>query len=287
MEVGIGLPTTIPGVERDELLESARRAESRGFSTVGTIDRLVYPNYEPLMGLAAAAAVTERIRLTTAILIAPLRANAALVAKQAATLDRLSNGRFVLGAAVGGREDDYAASGVDFHTRGRRFDEMLDEWKRIWAGEAFGMAGGIGPPPVREGGPELVIGGTVDAAFRRAAEYGSGWIMGGGTPDDFRQGVAKLEEAWRAAGRDGEPRKLALAYFALGPRAKEDAERYLKHYYGFLGDIADMIVASAATDPEMVKGYASAFEAAGCDELILFPSSTDPAQTDLLADALR
>jgi alkanesulfonate monooxygenase SsuD/methylene tetrahydromethanopterin reductase-like flavin-dependent oxidoreductase (luciferase family) len=111
--------------------------------------------------------------------------------------------------------------------------------------------------------------------------------MGGGTPDDFRQGAAKLEEAWRAAGRDGEPRKLALAYFALGPRAKEDAARYLKHYYGFLGDIADMIVASAATDPETVKGYASAFEAAGCDELILFPSSPDPAQADLLADALR
>lgn len=144
MEVGIGLPATIPGVEGGQLLEWARRAEARGFSSLGTLDRIVYPNYEPLIALATAAAVTATIRLTTAILIAPYRANGALVAKQAATLDHLSGGRLVLGAAVGMREDDYEASGVDIHTRGRRFEEMLAEWKRIWAGETFGTAGRSG-----------------------------------------------------------------------------------------------------------------------------------------------
>src|SRR3954452_20824988 len=164
MEVGIGLPTTIPGVTGEQVLEWARRAEARGFSSLGTIDRIVYANYEPLIALAAAAAVTERIKLATTILIAPYRANAALVAKQAATLDNLSGGRVVLGVAVGGREDDYEASGLDFRTRGRRFDQMLAEWKRVWAGESFGTAGAIGPR-LAPGRPTLLIGGTADAAF--------------------------------------------------------------------------------------------------------------------------
>jgi alkanesulfonate monooxygenase SsuD/methylene tetrahydromethanopterin reductase-like flavin-dependent oxidoreductase (luciferase family) len=86
MEIGIGLPTTIPGVRGHEVIEWARRADAAGFSTLGTIDRLTYPNYEPLVALAAAAAVTERIRLTTAILIVPYRESAAVLAKQAATI---------------------------------------------------------------------------------------------------------------------------------------------------------------------------------------------------------
>src|SRR3954447_6820311 len=164
MDVGIGLPSTIPGAGRDQILEWARRAEGRGFPSLGTLDRIVYDNYEPLIALAAAAAVTERIRLPPTNLIAPPRANGALVAKQAASLDRLSNGRLVLGVAVGGREDDYTASGVDFHTRGRQFEEMLAQWHAVWAGTSFGTAGAIGPRPPR-GRPTLVVGGTVDAAF--------------------------------------------------------------------------------------------------------------------------
>jgi alkanesulfonate monooxygenase SsuD/methylene tetrahydromethanopterin reductase-like flavin-dependent oxidoreductase (luciferase family) len=285
MEVGIGLPATIPGVTREQLLEWARRAEAQDFSSLGTLDRLVYPNYEPLIALAAVAAVTERIRLTTAILIAPHRANGALVAKQAATLDDLSNGRLVLGVAPGGREDDFEASGVDFHRRGKIFDEMLEQWRRIWAGEKFGTAGPIGPPPPK-GRPTLIIGGSADAAFERAAKYGDGWIMGGGSPEQFTAGSARLDAAWQAAGREGSPRKMALAYFALGDGAREAADRYLRDYYAWLGDIADMVVQSAALDAETVKGYVQAFSDAGCDELILFPCDPDPGQVDLLAAAI-
>ena len=285
MEVGIGLPATIPGVEREQLLEWARRAEAREFSSLGTIDRLVYPNYEPLIALAAAAAVTERIRLTTAILIAPFRASGAFVAKQAATLDHLSNGRLVFGVAPGGREDDFEASGVDFHARGKLFDEMLEQWRRIWAGESLGTAGPVGPPPPK-GRPTLILGGSVDAAFERAAKYGDGWIMGGGTPEQFTSGAAKVDAAWQAAGREGAPRKMALAYFALGDGARDAADWYLHDYYAWLGDYADMIAQSAAVDAEMVKGYVQAFSDAGCDELILFPCNPDPGQVDLLADAI-
>jgi alkanesulfonate monooxygenase SsuD/methylene tetrahydromethanopterin reductase-like flavin-dependent oxidoreductase (luciferase family) len=281
MDVGIGLPATIPGVEGDALLEWARRAEARGFSSLGTIDRIVYGNYEPLIALAAAAAVTERIRLATTIMIAPYRANGALVAKQAASLDRLSGGRLTLGVAVGGREDDFEVSGVDFHTRGARFDAMLEEWVRIWAGET-----GIGPAPA-DGRPRLIIGGSADVAFERAARYGDGWIMGGGAPDRLAEAAAKAKKAWTAAGRDGEPLIMSLAYYALGDEAEAAAKGYLGDYYGWLGeDIAGAIASSAATDAETVRGYRDAFAANGCNELVFVPCDPDPAQVDLLADAL-
>jgi alkanesulfonate monooxygenase SsuD/methylene tetrahydromethanopterin reductase-like flavin-dependent oxidoreductase (luciferase family) len=285
MEVGIGLPATIPGVTGTQLLEWARRAEARGFSSLGTIDRIAYGNYEPLIALAAAAGVTERIRLATTILIAPNRANAALLAKQAATLDHLSGGRLVLGVAVGGREDDYAVSGVDFHSRGKRFDEMLQEWERAWAGEPLAGGASLGPRPPR-GRPTLILGGSVDAAYERAARYGDGWIMGGGTPDMVTEGKAKLEAAWQRAGREGTPRTMALAYYALGDGAQDAANAYLRDYYGFLGEYADTIAASAATDADTVRGYVQGFEAAGCDELVMFPCNPDPGQVDLLADSI-
>ncbi len=130
------------------------------------------------------------------------------------------------------------------------------------------------------------MGGSVDAAFRRAARYGDGWMMGGGTPDQFRDSVAKLESAWRDAGRSGEPRKMALGYFALGESAEEDARSYLGDYYAWLGeDTAGMIVGGAAKDADTIRQYISAFEQAGADEFVLFPSSSDPDQVDLLVEA--
>ena len=129
----------------------------------------MYPNYEELISLAAAAAVTSRIRLTTGVLLAPLYSNTALFAKQAASLDRLSGGRLVLGLGLGGRDDDYTASSLPTEGKGRRLDEQLTELKRIWSGEPRGFAGAIGPEPARPGGPELILGGAAEASFRRVA----------------------------------------------------------------------------------------------------------------------
>jgi alkanesulfonate monooxygenase SsuD/methylene tetrahydromethanopterin reductase-like flavin-dependent oxidoreductase (luciferase family) len=286
MDVGIGLPNTVPGTEGKMLVEWAARAEQAGFSTLGTIGRLVYPNYEELIALAAAAAVTERIRLTTSVLLAPLHTNAALFAKQTASLDRLSGGRFVLGIGLGGREDDYTASGITMAGRGRRLDQALEEMKRIWNGEERGFAGAIGPRPTRPGGPPLIVGGVSEASFRRAARFGDGWMMGGGTPEMFSQAAAAVDKAWQEAGRSDRPRKLALAYFALGTDARRNADSYLKHYYAFLGEFADQIAAGAAVSAEMVGGYVSAFSQNGCDELIFIPTTSQLDQVTELADAL-
>jgi alkanesulfonate monooxygenase SsuD/methylene tetrahydromethanopterin reductase-like flavin-dependent oxidoreductase (luciferase family) len=287
VDVGIGLPTTVPDTEGRTLVEWARRAEEAGFSTLGTIGRLVYPNYDDLIALAAAAAVTERIRLTTSILIAPLHANGALLAKQAASLDRISGGRLVPAVGIGGRDDDYVASGLPTKGKGSRLEERIEELRRVWSGEERGHAGAIGPAPTRKGGPELIIGGHDEVALRRAARLGDGWIMGGGPPEVFARLAGKVDQAWQEAGRSDKPRKLSLAYFALGPGARELADRYMKHYYGWLGEYADQIAAGAAVDEEMVKAYVAAFEQGGCDELIMIPSSSELDQVTLLADAIR
>ena len=98
--------------------------------------------------------------------------------------------------------------------------------------------------------------------------------MGGGTPAMFAEAAAVVDQASPHAGRAGTPRKLSLAYFALGPDARALADGYLGHYYAFLGDITGQIAASAAVSPEMVKGYAAAFAEVGCDELIFVPTSS-------------
>jgi alkanesulfonate monooxygenase SsuD/methylene tetrahydromethanopterin reductase-like flavin-dependent oxidoreductase (luciferase family) len=286
VDIGIGLPNTVPDTEGRTLIDWARHAEEAGFSTLGTIGRLVYPNYEEFVALSAAAAVTSQIRLTTGVLLAPLYTNSALFAKQAASLDRLSGGRLVLGLGLGGREDDFAASGVSTQGRGRRLEEQIAMMKRVWSGEEFGYAGAIGPEPARRGGPEIILGGASEATFRRVARMADGWIMGGGTPDMFAQAAAGVDQAWQDAGRPGRPRKLTLAYFGLGPEARSQAEGYLLHYYGWLGEIANMIAGSAAVSPEMVKSYVAAFEASGCDEIIFVPTASRLDQISLLAEAI-
>ncbi len=280
MDIGIGLPNAVRGVDRRGIVDWSQRAEEAGFSSLGTLDRIAYPNYESLIALAAAAAVTERVRLVTDILIAPLRMNTALLAKQTATIDALSEGRLVLGLAVGGRQDDYALSGADFGGRGRAFERQLEELNRTWAGDE------VGPDPANGKRPTLLIGGQSDVAFRRAAEHADGWTLGGGTPEQFSEGLSKLREAWRAAGRDGQPRTMVLFYFALGEGAAQLAEQSLGDYYAFLGDYAQRVVQSAAKDEDTIKGYLSAFEQAGADEAMCFPVSADPAQVQLLAGAI-
>ena len=124
MQVGVGLPSTIPGAQGQLIIEWACRADEGPFSSLGVLDRLVYDSYDPLITLATVAGVTHRVKLATTIIIGPLHNNA-LLAKTAASLDALSGGRLVLGLAVGARKEDYDAAGVDYRDRGKRLSEQL------------------------------------------------------------------------------------------------------------------------------------------------------------------
>jgi alkanesulfonate monooxygenase SsuD/methylene tetrahydromethanopterin reductase-like flavin-dependent oxidoreductase (luciferase family) len=220
MKIGIGLPNALPGVDGPALLEWARRAEDRGFSTLATIDRLVYDSYDPLTVLAAAAAVTTRITLATTVLLAPLHINHAGFAKQAASLDRLAGGRLLLGLAPGPREDDFAAADASFRRRGADLDRLLDRVTTIWRDPVAE----IGPKPATPGGPPLLFGGFSPPAFRRVASHGIGWVSGVFGLDPFRPGAARHRHM-----ESGRPRRCPPAAGLRQLRARPDRPRRRRH----------------------------------------------------------
>jgi alkanesulfonate monooxygenase SsuD/methylene tetrahydromethanopterin reductase-like flavin-dependent oxidoreductase (luciferase family) len=283
MKIGIGLPNPVPGVPGSLLPTWARQSEQRGFSTLATIDRVAFGNHDSLIALAAAAAVTERIELLTNILLLPTR-QPVLLAKEAATIESISAGRFTLGVGVGGREDDFVSTETSFTGRGKRMDEMLELMTTAWRGEP--VAGSPEPvvPDLQSRTVPLLIGGTGDAAIRRTVRYGTGWTGGGGTPEQLAPVIARVRQAWGDSGRAGAPRILVLAYFSLGDEVEDSSYQYLRHYYGIFGNYAEMIASSALRSAESIRGAISAFEEVGVDELILDPTVAELSQIDRLAD---
>lgn len=177
MEIGIGLPGHAPWTDGRALVEWARRAEDRGFVSVSVSDRLVWSIPEPLITLAAAAGATSRIRLFTSVLLAPLRINHALFAKAVTTLDQLAGPhRLSLGLAAGFREDDFAAAGADYATRGKQFDLLLRQLATV-----SGHEDPVGPRPATLGRPPRLFGRTSTATLRRIVTHGTGWVAGTST----------------------------------------------------------------------------------------------------------
>jgi len=280
MQVGVGLPSTLPGAQGQLIIEWACRAEEGPFSSLGVLDRLVYDSYDPLITLGAVASVTHRVKLATTIVIGPLHNNT-LLAKTAASLDALSGGRLVLGLAVGARKEDYDVAGVDYRGRGKRLSEQLSSLRSLWEDRH------IGPKTVRSKGPDLLIGGLSDQGYARMVRYADGYVHGGGPPRAFARAADKAYAAWSDAGRPGKPQLWAQGYFALGNDAVEEAgSRYLRDYYAFTGPFAERIAAGILTSPQAIAQFIRGYQDAGCDELVLFPTVPDLAQLDRLAEIL-
>ncbi|MEV6277906.1 LLM class flavin-dependent oxidoreductase [Nocardia sp. NPDC051832] len=281
MQYGLGLPISDPGL----LVDWARRAEAAGFSTLGLLDRLVYDNPEPMVALSVLAGATSRIKLQTEVLIGPLR-ETALLAKQAATLDRMSGGRFVLGLGVGGRADDHIAAGTDLRTRGRRMDDQLDTMRRLWSGAAHsGDCGPIGPAPLRSEGPELLFGGFRPAALDRVGRWGGGFLAAA-APSWAGDLFDTVRRSWKDHGRAGAPRIVAQLNVALGsPALVEEARAAMGAYYEFSGR-ADYMVAGMRTTPGEIRTASAQFEELGADEIIFYCYGSDPSQIDRLAEVI-
>jgi len=266
MQVGIGLPNTLEGTDRDLILEYARRADDGPFTSLGVFDRLVYHSLDPMQTLGVCAGATEDVRLATSIIAGPLRSTA-MLAKKAATIDVLSDGRFTMGVALGAREDDYEAAGADYRGRGGQFTRQLAELVDYWEGDE------IGPQPVQDGGPQLLVGGESDPSYKRVARFADGWIGAGGPPRRFGDCADSATAAWTEAGRPGTPALWGHGYYALGDEeAAKAGEEYLLDYYAFTGPFAERIADGLLTTPQEVVQFVRGYEERGCDELILFPA---------------
>ncbi len=285
MRIGVGLPNAVRGLGGEALVEWARRAERRGFSSLVTTGRVSYPNYDSLVALAAAAAVTRRIELLTSILIAPSHA-AVHLAKQAASIDQVSGGRLTLGFGVGARPEDFSLVGMDFATRGRRFDEDLALMHRAWAGEDLALEQPVCPPPVRAGRIPIVFGGLPDFAIPRILRWGTGYTISGLPAELLAPVVAPVREAWTSGGKPGSLRVIGTDYYSLGDDATERSRAWLRDYYAYMPDHLDTLVEGAARSPTEVRERVQSFERAGFDDLVFDPSVPDIKQVDRLADAL-
>jgi alkanesulfonate monooxygenase SsuD/methylene tetrahydromethanopterin reductase-like flavin-dependent oxidoreductase (luciferase family) len=298
MKIGIGTPGTSHTLAPDFLREYARRADAAGFSTITHLDRVAYSNHDPFIALTTVAAVTERIRLQTSVLLAPLR-SAALIAKRAATLDAISGGRLTLGMAVGSRKDDYEVAGAEPGDRGKRFDEQLALMYRIWAGEApmDGVAP-MGPTPVQPGGPQVLIGGRVPAALRRVAKWGSGYVTGAVFSADTAKAIYDQVVAnWEEAGREGVPRFVGTVACAIGEEQAQRTAESIDHYYHYRGPVQrggpapEKVAASDSrnnipSNISTIREVLKACEAIGMDEVVVRPGVEELDQVDKLAELL-
>jgi alkanesulfonate monooxygenase SsuD/methylene tetrahydromethanopterin reductase-like flavin-dependent oxidoreductase (luciferase family) len=288
VKISIGLPNWLPRTPGPSLVEFARRAEAAGFARLGTIGRTVFDSHEELIALAAAAGATQRIGLATTVTIGPAR-EPVLLAKQAATLDAISGGRFALGLGVGWREDDYAATGnaAAFAKRGARLGEQVAILRRVWAGETLpGVALPVGPAPARAGGPDLWIGGYTPAALRRAGRLADGFLALAAPGPAVAAHYAAVSAAAQAAGRKA-PRLLGARYFALGDDARATAVANVRAYYGFGGDAAvNGVLAGMLGDADALRASVRELEAAGVEETFYWATNADVAQVERLAGAL-
>jgi alkanesulfonate monooxygenase SsuD/methylene tetrahydromethanopterin reductase-like flavin-dependent oxidoreductase (luciferase family) len=290
VNVSMTLPTMLPHGRR-ELVAWCRDVDEGPWPSLAVPERITFTSHDCVVQLAAAAALTERVRLWTTIVILPAH-DAVAVAKQMASVDVLAGGRLTVGVGVGGREHDYRAVSASMARRWARMDEQVATMRRIWKGEPpFEGADPVGPPPVQAGGPPVVAGVMGPKAIARAARWADGvngaWTVDGDAAT-MTTAFSQIRAAWRDAGRTDAPHLSSSVWYALGPDAKERLSRYAYDYMRIFGEDVGRWAADNVTcsSPEALRTVLDNARDAGADEFFLVPTSADPAELHRTRDAL-
>jgi probable F420-dependent oxidoreductase len=282
MDIGCHLPVYGPAATREALTLFARRAETLGYDSLWVSDHVVIPYtirsrypynatgdfplapdtdfLEPLTVMALVAAVTNRVRLGTSVLVLPHR-HPVLTAKMLATLDHLAPGRVILGAGVGWMKEEIELLGVPHNRRGAWSDEAIRVMRNCWKDERVSFTGeffsfqdlGVRPRPVNRGIP-IWIGGHTERALKRVVTLGDGWHAAFPSVDKMRDGIADLKRACAKEGRD--PATLTISA-RVGLPARKPADELVGELRALrdLG-VGHVILESRMRDlPEMTDTY--------------------------------
>jgi len=293
-KIGLAVVSPAPLIAPNYVVNFAKKCEAMGADSMWTIDRVAYDNLEPLTMLAAAAGVTQRIRLGTSVLLGNLR-HPSHLAKIVATLDFISNGRMTLGLGFGSRESDYKAVEVPFEMRGSRAVEQVNLIKRLWTeknvkhnGRFFNIENlTMGPEPIQKPIP-IWTGGSAEVALKRAGTWADGYICGSSAIPKFGQTWDKIAAYAHGAGRNPkEIEKAGLTFMAIDEdqgRAVKTIENYMTRYYGKVrGEVAST---SLVGSPSAIAEHIDSFLSRGLDTLIIGLADPDPKQLDLFGDKI-
>lgn len=281
------------------LIDYGVRMEALGFESLWAWDHILlgvepnFPIHEALLILTAVAARTSRIKLGTGVLKLPLR-NPVIVAKELATLDHISDGRLIVGAAVGWYKREFDSLGIDFSKRGRIMEESLEIITRLWS-EAkvdgqyapYNLRGAVlYPKPVQTPRPPILIGGYVDAVLKRAATKGDGWLTYHYTADSFQKVWARVRGFAVEAGRN--PDELISTNqlpIRIGPRAKVEAgmRDWLQSEWDYASWSESTMDAAIVGTAEECAEQLARHVAAGVDRIIFVPYKYEMEQAELLA----
>ncbi len=291
MNIGLCFPYTQEDLSREVMLEWFRRVDEGPFSTLSCGERMVGSSIDMMATLAAAAAVTERIRIVPTLYVLPMHP-AIKVAKHAATLDLISGGRTSITVGIGGRIHDYMCMEREPVRRYAKMDEQVAQIRRIWAGEIpFEGAEPVGPQVVQPGGPPILAGVTGPKGIARAAKWADGiysW-SGNGLAEEMKAQQTLVTSAWQDAGRDSAPQRVGGFWYSLAPNADEKLKAYVYKYIKIMGEGPAKAMAAAVdrSSHDAVRASLDAYEELGVEECWLNSATAEIAEIDGLIEVIE
>lgn len=291
MKISLCLPYAKAEIDRGVLLDWCRAADAGPFESLSCGERIMGPAVDMRVMLAAAAALTERVRIVPSLYVLPMH-SAVRAAKEIATLDVISAGRVTVTVGVGGRPNDYKAVGASFSRRHQRMDEQVAEMKRIWAGEPpFEGADPVGPRPVQAGGPPILIGAMGPKAIRRGAEWADGIyaFSMNGVQSEMEGMLGTARAAWKEAGRSSGPYQAGGFWYSLADDAEKKLREYVFKYLEIAGPDGARAVANMMTrsSPEAVREGLENMRAAGCEECYMVAATHEISEVERLLPLLE